>query len=141
MRLTQSLYVALTLTRFTLAGEQVQGAPQGVQYAAPTATLREGIYVGQQTSLPGSPVNLNKWNGIPFAKPPERFAPPQALDISVEAKRAVRPMNQCMQLGAGIRHRAYTIRHSTNTISQKVHKVLSPPYSPQTLPKVKTVSI
>jgi len=101
MLLTQSLFAALTLTRFTLAAEQAQGAPQGIQYAVPTATLREGIYVGQQTSLPGSPVNLNKWNGIPFAKPPERFAPPQPLDNSVETRRAVRPMNQCMQLGGG----------------------------------------
>jgi carboxylesterase type B len=42
----------------------------------PSATVKQGIVIGTATSIPSSTVTVNKFLGIPFASPPERFAPP-----------------------------------------------------------------
>jgi carboxylesterase type B len=42
----------------------------------PSATIKQGIVIGTATSIPSSTVTVNKFLGIPFASPPERFALP-----------------------------------------------------------------
>jgi hypothetical protein len=46
--------------------------------SSPTATLDYGVIVGTTTLLPSSTVTVDKFLGIPFASPPERFAAPIA---------------------------------------------------------------
>jgi carboxylesterase 3/5 len=43
----------------------------------PSATIDTGPVAGTITSLPESDVVVNKFLGIPFAKPPARFSPPE----------------------------------------------------------------
>ena len=43
----------------------------------PTATINSGVIAGTTTSLPSSPITVNKFLGIPFGAPPVRFSPPQ----------------------------------------------------------------
>jgi hypothetical protein len=46
--------------------------------SSPTATLDSGVIIGTTTLLPSSTVVVNKFLGIPFTSPPERFAAPVA---------------------------------------------------------------
>ncbi|KAL5384915.1 hypothetical protein DPSP01_005022 [Paraphaeosphaeria sporulosa] len=43
----------------------------------PTATIDSGVIVGTTTSLPSAPAVVNKFLGVPFAAPPNRFEPPR----------------------------------------------------------------
>lgn len=49
----------------------------GVSCNAPTATLDSGPIFGVQTTLPSAIAPVNKFMGIPYAAPPERFELPQ----------------------------------------------------------------
>lgn len=44
--------------------------------SGPSATLDSGTIVGTTTVVPSSTVTVNKFLGIPFASPPERFGAP-----------------------------------------------------------------
>lgn len=54
----------------------VFSAPESTD-APPSASIDSGVIVGTTTSLPFSPVTVNKFLGIPFAAPPVRFSPPE----------------------------------------------------------------
>tara|TARA_R110002003_G_scaffold198_14_gene15511 strand:- start:1649 stop:2287 length:639 start_codon:yes stop_codon:yes gene_type:complete len=43
----------------------------------PSATLDSGIVAGTSTPIPSAPHKVNKFLGVPFAAPPQRFSPPQ----------------------------------------------------------------
>ena len=43
----------------------------------PTAVIDSGKIIGTATSLPDAPSEVNKFLGIPYAKPPQRFAKPE----------------------------------------------------------------
>lgn len=49
----------------------------GVSCTTPTATLDSGPIFGIQTTLPSAIAPVNKFMGIPYAAPPERFELPQ----------------------------------------------------------------
>lgn len=44
--------------------------------AGPSATLDSGVVIGTATTLPYAADEVNKFLGIPFAAPPERFEAP-----------------------------------------------------------------
>lgn len=46
----------------------------------PTATLAAGVINGVSTTVPGSPVTVNKFLGVPYAARPERFSPPKPVE-------------------------------------------------------------
>ncbi|KAF1811630.1 Carboxylesterase [Eremomyces bilateralis CBS 781.70] len=48
-----------------------------VSCQSPTVTISSGPVIGTQTSVPNFAGTVNKFLGIPFAAPPQRFSPPQ----------------------------------------------------------------
>lgn len=42
----------------------------------PEATIASGVIIGTTTSLSAATATVNKFLGVPFAAPPQRFSPP-----------------------------------------------------------------
>jgi carboxylesterase type B len=68
--------------------------------SAPSATLDSGVVIGTTTTLPSSPITVNKFLGIPFAAPPVRFSPPvspapwsKPLDTSANKPSCIQQFN------------------------------------------------
>lgn len=47
----------------------------------PTATIDSGIVIGTTTALPSATGIVQKFLGVPFASPPERYRPPQPPEL------------------------------------------------------------
>lgn len=62
------------------SGLAVFGALSGLAlggYSLPaTAVIDQGVVAGTTTLLPSATATVNKFLGIPFAAPPQRFSPP-----------------------------------------------------------------
>lgn len=88
--------VHLTLLALAVYAIAAYASPCPTQQG-PTATIDSGVVVGMPTSLPNSNVTVNKFLGIPFAEPPVRFSPPEAVASwdSVYDASAYRPA--CLQ--------------------------------------------
>lgn len=67
----------------------------------PTATVQNGIVKGFTTSLPAATATVNKYLGIPFAKPPARFSPPELPESSGQTINATAFKPSCIQQFAG----------------------------------------
>ena len=63
----------------------------------PTATLDSGVIVGTTTSLPSSSVTVNKFLGIPFAAPAERFVEPRSPKKWSGTLDTTKPKAACIQ--------------------------------------------
>ena len=72
MQLSFRLLICLFTIQLTLA------VPLTETLSFPSVTLDAGVVVGTATTLPlPGAIPVNKFLGIPFAAPPERFAAPQ----------------------------------------------------------------
>jgi carboxylesterase type B len=67
--------------------------------AGPTVTLDSGILEGISTTLQSNRV-VHKYLGVPFAKPPKRFAPPESLDPSTRLLKVDTKGPACIEIGA-----------------------------------------
>ena len=65
--------------------------------AIPTATIDSGVVIGTTTSVPSSSTHVNKFLGIPFAAPPERFAAPKKPKPWVKPLNATAVKPACIQ--------------------------------------------
>ena len=63
----------------------------------PTATVDSGVLVGTSTSAPTVASKVNKFLGIPFAKPPARWKLPEKPDSWQGSREATQFGNACNQ--------------------------------------------
>jgi carboxylesterase type B len=63
----------------------------------PTVTLDSGVYEGLSKKLPGATNEIHIYLGVPYATPPTRFAPPQALPPSSAVRKAQDFAPACLQ--------------------------------------------
>jgi hypothetical protein len=80
-------------------GPPKYGGHHGCGYpgGGPTATVDNGVLIGTTTSLPAATATVNKFLGVPFAKPPVRFEPPVYPDASSETITAQEWSPACIQ--------------------------------------------
>ncbi|KAH7095779.1 carboxylesterase [Paraphoma chrysanthemicola] len=69
MHISLLLFVSFCLTS-TSAGSSVS-------QDRPSATIDSGVVVGTSTAIPPAPHKIDKFLGVPFAAPLQRFSPPQ----------------------------------------------------------------
>ncbi|KAH6896046.1 cholinesterase [Thelonectria olida] len=68
-----------TLLALALYASTASPAPTNDKHSRPTAIIDTGAIIGTTTVLPSSTVTVNKFLGIPFAKPPVRFRAPEPV--------------------------------------------------------------
>jgi Carboxylesterase family len=92
--LIMSIIALRTLICFVLCILPTHARPTNPQ---PSATIHAGVVVGTTTSLPHSTVVVNKFLGIPFAVPPQRFAPPMPPTPWTTPLQTVKNAPACIQ--------------------------------------------
>lgn len=64
---------------------------------SPLVTIDSGPIVGTVTSLPTATAPVNKFLGVPFANPPQRFSPPENVTYSSTVLNATAWKPSCIQ--------------------------------------------
>lgn len=73
-----------------------------LSFAAPTATVDNGVLSGVSTSVPGGARPVSKFLGIPYAQKAVRFEPPKAAGQSGDEIDCTEYKDTCIQLFGGL---------------------------------------